>query len=61
MEKLLELLQQINDLSGVAIEGITNAMEGKEKGSNPDAGGPPPGGGAPAPDGGGQPPAGPPK
>lgn len=61
MDKLIELLQQIQDLAGVAIDALKGAAGegGKEK---PPEGGPPEGGapeGAPEPRGGGAPAAAP--
>lgn len=44
MDKLIELLQQIQDLAGVAIEALQGAEGGGEA---PAEGGPPPEGGAP--------------
>jgi hypothetical protein len=60
MEQLIELLKQIQELAGVAIEALQGASEGAQAGAE---GGPPPegggggGGGAPK---GGPPPEGPP-
>ena len=53
MDKLIELLQQIQDLAGVAIDALKGAAggeEGKPRGEAPPEGGPPEGaraGGAP--------------
>lgn len=52
MEQLIELLQQIQDLAGIAIEALTEAAGG---GGAPPEGAPPEG-----PPGGGVPPEGPP-
>ena len=52
MDKLVELLQQIQDLAGVAIEALQGATEGGESEGGGE-GGPPPAEG-------GEPPAGPP-
>lgn len=52
MEQLIELLQQIQDLAGIAIEALTEAAGG----GAPPEGAPPEG----APPGGGAPPEGPP-
>lgn len=40
MEQLIELLQQIQDLAGIAIEALTEAAGGGEEGAPPE--GPPP-------------------
>jgi hypothetical protein len=50
MEKLIELLKQIQELAGVGVD----ALEGASKGDKPEGGQPPHGGGAP----GGPPPEG---
>jgi hypothetical protein len=52
MEKLIELLQQIQDLAGVAIDALSGGGEGE---GAPAEGGPPPEGEGPPPEG---PPAG---
>lgn len=60
MEQLIELLKQIQELSGVAIDALEGAGKGEKKPGDADhdpakdAGGPPP------PDGGGPPPERPP-
>lgn len=46
MDQLIELLQQIQELAGVAIDALKGASEG-DKGApegKPEGGGPPPGG-----------------
>ena len=48
MEQLIELLQQIQDLAGVAIEALTEAAGGGE--APPEEGAPPPEEGAPPPE-----------
>ena len=58
MDKLIELLQQIQELAGVAVDALQGAGGGHEGGKPPEHGGPPheggkPGGGAPE---GGKPP-----
>jgi len=66
MDKLIELLQQIQDLSGVAIDALKGAAggekpEGKPEGGPPHEGGKPPMEGKPEggpPEGGGKPPMG---
>lgn len=58
MEQLIELLKQIQELSGVAIDALEGAGKGGEKKPD-DGGGKPPEGGAP-PEGGGPPPEQPP-
>jgi hypothetical protein len=58
MEKLIELLQQIQELAGVAVDALQNAGGGKPEHGGPphEQGGPPHGGGhAPSPDGNGPP------
>jgi hypothetical protein len=57
MEQLIELLQQIQELAGVAIDALEGAAGGE--GGAPAEGGAPPEGGAPAE--GGAPPEGPPE
>lgn len=47
MQQLIELLQQIQDLAGVAIEALQGAAEGG--GEAPPEGAPPEGGGEPMP------------
>ena len=58
MEQLVELLQQIQDLAGVAIEALTEAASGGAPEGGPEGEAPagPPEGGGPE----GEPPAGPP-
>jgi hypothetical protein len=49
MDKLVELLQQIQDLAGVAIDALQGATEGGEPEGGGEGSAPPPGGGeAPA-------------
>ena len=55
MDKLVELLQQIQDLAGVAIDALKGASDKAPHEGKPE-GGPP----APGPEGGGAPPEGPP-
>lgn len=49
MEQLIELLRQIEELAGVAIEALEGAAGGGEEGAPPE--GPPPEEGAPPPEG----------
>jgi hypothetical protein len=65
MDKLIELLQQIQDLAGVAIDALQGAAgdaekkdkpEGKPEGGPPEEGGKPPEGGPPPGGGEGGPP-----
>lgn len=55
-DALIEILQQINDLSGAALDALT-----KGKGGGGGEGGPPPGQGGPPPGGGEGPPPAPPQ
>jgi hypothetical protein len=57
MEQLIELLKQIQELAGVAIEALQGAAEGAGAGAE---GGPPEGGGGGGAPEGGPPPEGPP-
>lgn len=41
MEQLIELLQQIQELAGVAIEALQGASEGGPEGGPPEGGAPP--------------------
>lgn len=53
MEQLLEILKQINELSGVALDALEQAAGGGGQGTAPEApeGAPPQGGGTPSPQG----------
>lgn len=52
MEQLIELLKQIQELAGVAIDALEGASEGGGKEAPPaEGGGAPAGGGAPKPEG----------
>lgn len=55
MDKLIELLQQIQELAGVGIDALKGAAGGDQGGKPPEHGGPPHGG-----DEGGKPPEQPP-
>ena len=68
MEEMIELLKQIQELAGVGIDALTDAVGGAEAEGGPAGppeggpegppeGGPPPGGGKPGPPPGEEPPA----
>ena len=60
MEEMIELLKQIQELAGVGIDALTDAVGGAEGEGGPvgpPEGGPPPGGDEPGPPPGEEPPA----
>ena len=63
MEEMIELLKQIQELAGVGIDALSEAVggaEGEGGPAGPPEGGPPPGGGEPGPPPGGGKPGSPP-
>ena len=60
MDQLIELLKQIQELAGVAIDALEGATKGEGE-KKPEGGAPKPEGGPPSPEGGPKPEGGPPE